>query len=164
MAKPGWTYWYQVLTTPGVAWVNLTLALALHVLDESAHDFLSYYNPAARAIGERLSAGVPPTFTSDVWLSGLIVGLILLLALSPFAFRCARPMRPVALALAVLMILNACIHITWSLARGEVVAGTYSSPVLLAAAIFLLVAAVRNWKPSPSRQSEEADDARHSGT
>ena len=90
MSKPGWTYWFQALTTPGVAWVNLTLALALHVLDEAAHDFLSYYNPAARAIGERLSAGVPPTFTSDVWLSGLIVGLILLLALSPFAFRCAR--------------------------------------------------------------------------
>lgn len=146
----------EALTTPGVAWVNLALALALHVADEALHGFLSYWNPAAQAMRDRLSAVVPPTFSFEVWLVGLIVGVILLLALSPLAFRCARPMRAVAIALAVLMVLNAGTHFAWSLARGEVVPGTYSSPVLLAAAILLLVAAVRNWTPSSSHRSPDA--------
>lgn len=146
----------EPLTTPGVAWVNLALALALHVLDEAVHGFLSYWNPAAQAIRERLSFVGPPTFSFEVWLTGLILGVILLLALSPLAFRRARPMRPLALALSVLMVLNAGTHFTWSLARGEAVPGTYSSPVLLAAALLLLVAAVRNWKPSNSRRSPDA--------
>jgi hypothetical protein len=146
----------DVLTTPGVAWVNLALALALHVADEALHGFLSYYNPAALAIRDRLSVVRLPTFSFEVWLIGLIVGVILLLALSPLAFRSARQMRPFALALSVIMVFNAGIHVIWSLVLGEVVPGTYSSPVLLAAAIFLLVAAVRNWKPSTSRRSPGA--------
>jgi hypothetical protein len=145
-----------VLTAPGVAWVILALALGLHVLDEALHGFLSYWNPAALAIRERLSFVVPPTFSFEVWLIGLIVGVIVLLALSPFAFRRTRWMRPLALALSVIMILNAGTHFAWSLVRGEVVPGTYSSPVLLAAATLLLVAAVRNWKPSSSRHSPDA--------
>jgi hypothetical protein len=145
------------LTTPGVAWVSLSLALALHVLDEAIHGFLSYYNPAALAIRDRLSVVRLPTFSFEVWLIGLIVGVILLLALSPLAFRRARWMRPFALALSVIMVFNAGTHFSWSLVRGEVVPGTYSSPVLLAAALLLLVAVVRNWKPSTSRHSPGAD-------
>ncbi len=151
----------KVLTTPGVAWVSLSLALGLHVLDEALHGFLSYWNPAALAMRERLSLVIPPTFSFEVWLIGLIVGVIVLLALSPFAFRRARPMRPFALALSVIMILNAVTHFTWSLVLGEVVPGTYSSPVLLAAALLLLSAAVRDWKPSLVYRSEEADHVGH---
>jgi hypothetical protein len=144
------------LTTPGVAWVALAIALALHVLDEALHGFLSYWNPAALEMRERLSSFSPPTFSFEAWLTGLIVGVIILLALSPFAFRRARWLRPVALALSVIMILNAGSHFSWSVVRGEVVPGTYSSPVLLVAALFLLVAAVRNWKPSSSRHSPDS--------
>jgi hypothetical protein len=144
------------LTTPGVAWVALAIALALHVLDEALHGFLSYWNPAALEMRERLSSFFPPTFSFEAWLTGLIVGVIILLALSPFAFRRARWLRPVALALSVIMILNAGSHFSWSVVRGEVVPGTYSSPVLLVAALFLLVAAVRNWKPSSSRHSPDS--------
>lgn len=148
------------LTTPGVAWVGLALALGLHVLDEALLGFLSYWNPAALAIRERLSIVVPPVFSFEVWLIGLIVGVIILLALSPFAFRRARWLRALALALSVIMVLNALTHFTWSLVLGEVVPGTYSSPVLLAAAILLLVAVVRNWRPSLDRTlDEEADHA-----
>jgi hypothetical protein len=145
------------LTTPGVAWVNLSLALALHVLDEALHGFLSYYNPAALAIRDRLSFVRLPTFSFEVWLIGLIVGVILLLTLSPLAFRRARWMRPFALALSVIMVFNAGMHFGWSLVLGELVPGTYSSPVLLAAALFLLVAAARDWKPSSSRHSPGVD-------
>ncbi|MGD2152663.1 MAG: HXXEE domain-containing protein [Gemmatimonadales bacterium] len=136
------------MTTPGIAWLGLTVALALHVLDESLHGFLSYYNPAALAIRDWLPLVAPPTFSFEVWLVGLIVGVIVLLASSPLAFRRVRWLRPVALGLSVIMIFNAGIHITWSLALGEVVPGTYTAPVLLAAALCLLVAAVREWKPS----------------
>ncbi len=157
MSEPKWTSRLRVLTTPGVAWVNLSLALALHVLDEALHGFLSYYNPAALAIRDRLSVVGPPTFSFEVWLIGLIVGVILLLALSPLAFRRARRMRPFALALSVIMVFNAGIHFTWSLVLGEVVPGTYSSPVLLAAALCLLVAVIRDWEPSTSRRLPGAD-------
>jgi hypothetical protein len=146
-----------LLTTPGVAWVSLSLALGLHVVDEALHGFLSYYNPAALALRDRLSFVGPPTFSFEVWLVGLIVGVILLFALSPMTFRRVRWMRPLAFALSLIMIFNAGIHFSWSLVRSEIVPGTYSSPVLLAAALCLLVAAVRDWKPSSSRRSPGAD-------
>ncbi len=38
----------------GLAWIVFALAIAVHVADEAAHDFLSVYNPTVRAIRERL--------------------------------------------------------------------------------------------------------------
>ena len=61
-------------TIPGRAWIFLTIALALHVLDEAVHDFLSIYNPAARALRDRLPFLPLPTFSFGVWLGGLIGG------------------------------------------------------------------------------------------
>jgi hypothetical protein len=44
------------LRVPGWAWVSLALAIAVHVLDEAAHDFLALYNPTVEAIRRALDA------------------------------------------------------------------------------------------------------------
>ena len=65
----------------GHAWVSLTIVLAFHVLDEALTDFLSVYNPIVREARARIGWFPMPEFTFGVWLTGLCVLLILLLAL-----------------------------------------------------------------------------------
>jgi hypothetical protein len=126
----------------GFAWVAFALALALHVSDEATHDFLAFYNPTARAIRERFPFLPVPTFTFPVWLSLLIAAFILLLCLSPLAFRGKRWLRVAAWPLGVLVgIANATLHISSSIYFHRWMPGVYSSPLLLAAAIYLLASA-----------------------
>lgn len=130
----------------GAAWVAHGLALALHVTDEALTGFLGVYNPTILAI--RPSGWwFPPVFGFRVWLSGLILLVVVLLALSPFFFRNVRWVRPIGYFLAVVNITNALGHITGTI-FGRTVAsvhfprpmpGFYSSPFLLVAAIYLLV-------------------------
>ncbi len=125
----------------GRAWIGLALALALHVLDEAAGDFLSFYNPLAESIRARWPLPFPPVFGFGTWLGGLIVGVVALLAVSTFAFQGRRWMRPVSYALGLLMIANGLTHLIGSVVTGRVIGGTYSAPLLVAAAIYLLVTA-----------------------
>ena len=125
----------------GRAWVGLTLALAVHVADEAVNDFLSVYNPAVRAIRQRIGFFPMPTFTFDVWLAGLITAVAVLLLLSTFAFRGARWMRPLAFGFGVLMLANGAGHFLGSLYLGRAMPGVYSSPLLMACALYLLRAA-----------------------
>jgi hypothetical protein len=132
----------------GRAWVALALALGLHVLDEAWNDFLSVYNPTVLAIREHVPWIPLPTFTFPVWLGGLIAAVALLLCLSPFAFRAARWIRVVAWPLGVLMTFNALQHLAGSVYLGRPMPGVYSSPLLLAASLWLLYA-VRSLSGSP---------------
>ena len=118
--------------------MGLCLALAVHVADEALTDFLSVYNPAVEAIRERLAWFPLPTYTFEGWLTGLIVGVTLLLLLSPFAFGGARWMRSVSRVFGVLTLINGLGHIAVSLYMGTLMPGVYSSPLLLAASIYLL--------------------------
>ena len=126
----------------GLAWIAFAIAVALHVADEAAHDFLATYNPTAQAIRRRLHIPFPPVFTFRVWLTGLILGICLLLALSPLAFHGVHWIRIVALVLAILVgIGNALLHVGGSLLYRRWMAGILSSPVLLIAGGWLLWAA-----------------------
>ncbi|HEX2091223.1 MAG TPA: HXXEE domain-containing protein [Longimicrobiaceae bacterium] len=122
----------------GWAWIALCLSLAVHVADEAVHDFLAVYNPVARSLRERIPLLPVPVFTFRVWLAGLVLVILLLLLLSPFAFRQARWMRPLSYAFGVLMIGNALQHILSSLYLHRLMPGVLSSPLLLLAALFLL--------------------------
>lgn len=128
----------RLTTRWGRAWVGVALALALHVLDEALGDFLSFYNPIAESLRQRLPVPFPPVFAFDAWLGGLVTGIVVLLALSWCAFRGFAWMRPLSYALGILMVVNGLGHFAASLALGRVIAGTYSSPVLIAAAALLL--------------------------
>jgi hypothetical protein len=123
----------------GWAWVDLCLALAVHVTDEALTDFLSVYNPTVTALRQRLPFLPLPTFTFRVWLTWLILAIILLLALSPFAFRGVRWMTVVAYIFGIFMLANGLQHITVSVYMERLMPGVYSSPLLVFCSIYLLV-------------------------
>jgi hypothetical protein len=114
------------------------------VVDEALTDFLSLYNPAVRAIRARFPLLPVPTFTFRAWLTGLIVAVIVLASLTPFASRGAEWLRPVAYVFGIVMAGNGVLHLVGSMARRRLLAGTYSAPVILAAAIYLLISVARS--------------------
>ena len=121
----------------GWAWLSLTLALALHVMDEALTDFLSVYNPTVRAIRAKFPFIPLPTFTFEVWLTGLIVAVLLLLLVTPAAFRGGRWVRLISFPFAALMFGNGMLHIIGSFYLGRLMPGVYSAPLLLAASAYL---------------------------
>lgn len=132
----------------GLAWLGFAVALAIHVLDEATHDFLSFYNPSARAIRARMPFLPLPTFTFESWLTTLVIGISVFVCLSPFAFRGTRWARFVAVAASILVgVVNAGGHMFISVYYHRWMPGVYSSPLLLLAALFLLSSAL-------SRQTE----------
>ncbi len=134
----------------GQAWVALTLALALHVADEALTDFLSFYNPMVTSLRERWSWFPMPTFTFDVWLTGLIIAVIALLTLSLLVFRGSRAMVYLSYPYGLLMLLNGLGHSMGSIYFGRLLPGVYSSPLLLAASVWLLVCAARRHASLPA--------------
>jgi hypothetical protein len=124
----------------GAAWLGLCLAFAAHVVDEAATGFLAVYNPTVEAIRARLPWLPVPTFTFRVWLRLLIVVLTVLLGLTVFAFRGVAWLRPLAYAFAVVMLVNGTLHTVGTLYMWQAMPGVYSSPLLFAGSIWLLVA------------------------
>lgn len=148
----------------GLAWVLLCIALALHVTDEALTNFLGVYNPTIIALRGRFPWWPMPVFTFRVWLSGLVIAIVLLLAVSPFVFRGARWMRPIAYIFAIIMLANGLSHTAGTIfGRGLVASvhfarpmpGFYSSPLLLAGSIYLLWQLRRT---EPERQQVHAQD------
>ncbi|WP_297766180.1 hypothetical protein, partial [uncultured Muriicola sp.] len=127
----------------GLAWVALCIALGLHVADEAINDFLPLYHSVAGAIRESIPWISLPTFTFSGWLTSLVFGVLLLLALSPMVFSGNRFMRPVSYFLGGLMTLNAVAHMGVSIYLGTLAPGTVSSPILLLSALALLVTTYR---------------------
>lgn len=125
----------------GVAWIFLSLALTLHVIDEALTDFLSVYNPAVQAIRKRFPFLPLPIFTFRVWLAGLCLGILVAFGLSFLAFRGSRLAIVVAYPVAVLMFANGIGHIVASLYRRRAMPGVYSSPLLVAASAYLFCCA-----------------------
>ena len=138
----------------GRAWIALSLALAVHVTDEALTNFLSVYNPSVVAIRRRLPWLPLPTFTFKVWLSGLILGIVALLALSPLAYRHTRWLTIPAYLLAILMMVNGLQHILGSVYLHRLMPGVYSSPLLLAASTYLLLSA-RHERRFPRGHAEQ---------
>src|SRR4029077_7146815 len=126
----------------GIAWVAFALALAVLCAGEATHNFLAGSNPSVLAIRARLPFLPIPTFTFGVWISLLIAGIVLLLCLSPLAFRDSGWLRIAAWPFGLIIgIANASLHISSSIYYQRWMPGVYSSPVLLIAAVFLLAAA-----------------------
>jgi Protein of unknown function with HXXEE motif len=125
----------------GRAWVALSLVLALHVADEALTGFLDVYNPIVRAARARYWWFPMPEFTFGVWLIGLCGLVLLLLALSPLAYRGARGLRLAAYPFAALMFLNGVGHLAGSLYLARWAPGATTAPLLLAASSWLFVAA-----------------------
>ena len=138
----------------GWAWVALAIALGLHVADEATTGFLPLYNSLVGTIRESFSWIPLPTFSFSVWLTGLVVGTLVLLLLSPMVFAGNRLFRPVSYFLGVLMTLNSLAHIGGSIYLGALAPGVLSSPILLLSAVALLAATYRAHR-SPSSEGEK---------
>lgn len=136
----------------GRAWLAFCIALALHVTDEALTGFLSVYNPTVTALRSRLPWWPMPTFGFREWLAGLIVAIVFALLLSPLFFRGGRPVRPFAwIVVALVGVGNGMAHITGTI-LGRTVAsvhfsrpmpGFWSSPFLIAAAVWVMVELTR---------------------
>lgn len=135
----------------GTAWIALTIAFALHVLDEAATGFLSIYNPTVSAMRERIAWFPMPNFDFREWLLGLIAAVAVCLILTPLAGMNARWLRPLAWIYAVIMFLNAIGHTAVTILGHTVAAvhvprpapGFYSSPILIVGSVWLML---RLWK------------------
>ena len=127
----------------GRAWLALTVALAIHVADEAATDFLSVYNPTVRAIRERLPWLPLPTFSFSEWIAGLAILVAVLFALVPVAYRGARWITIIAIPFSVLMVGNGLLHIGSSIYMHRWMPGVFSSPILIVASVTSLVCALR---------------------
>jgi hypothetical protein len=123
------------------AWLLLTSALALHVADEAAHDFLGFYNPFVMMLRDVLLWQWLPTFELTEWIVGLIVLGLLLLLLTRFAWQGARWIAWLSLPLGGLMLLNSLFHIVGSAYWQRQVPGVWSAPVLAGASVWLLISA-----------------------
>lgn len=139
----------------GTAWVLLCVAVSIHVIDEAANNFLSLYNPTVLALRSRIPWLPLPTFTIREWITGLAVAIALGLLLSPFAFRGALWLRPLAYLLAVSMMANGLQHMVASVYLHRFAPGVYSSPLLIVTAVNLFLVLLRTRSnPAATADSE----------
>lgn len=114
-------------------------ALAIHVVDEAVTDFLSFQNSSVVAIREKYPFLPLPLFSFEVWISLLIFAVAALTAVSYFVWKGRWAMRPISHVFAGVMLTNGLFHIAISIYMGELVSGVYSSPLIIAASIPLIV-------------------------
>lgn len=126
----------------GPAWLIAAGALAVHVLEEALGDFLGFYHPAVHALRERVPFLPVPTFSFPAWITLLVGAFLLLVALSPLAFRSDPRLRPVALALATLWIFVGAGHFLGAAfgtaLAGRPMPGVYTAPLLIASGGYLI--------------------------
>jgi len=131
----------------GAPWVFLCLAFCAHVADEALTGFLPIYNATVLAMRGEYAWFPMPIFEYRQWLIGLMVANAVFLLLTPFAFRNAQWLRPLAYFYAGVHFLNGLGH-TLATMFGQTVSsvhfprpapGFYSSPLLLAGSIYLLI-------------------------
>ena len=130
----------------GAPWLALCVGFALHVADEALTGFLDVYNPTVQALRQRWPWFPMPTFGFREWLVGLVVVCGILICLAPLAYAGARGLRPLAWIFAGVMLLNGSGHTLFSILGRTVPSvtfsrpapGFYSSPLLLAASIWMI--------------------------
>jgi hypothetical protein len=113
------------------------------LLDEALTGFLALYNPIVRQARAVLGWWPMPEFTFGVWLTGLIVLVGVLLALSPFAFRGAPAMRVAAYPYATIMLLNGIGHLGASVYLGRWAPGATTAPLLIVSSLWLFKCSTR---------------------
>ena len=132
----------------GRAWLALCAALAVHVTDEALTGFLGVWNPTVSAIHARWPWFPLPAFRFGVWLGGLIAGVAILFALSPRFFHGGGALRIPAYAIAALVgvgnglghtIASVLGHTAPEVMVPRPAPGFYSSPLIMAAGVWLIV-------------------------
>ena len=129
----------------GPAWLLLSIGFALHVWDEAAHNFLEAYNATILTLAAHFWWFPRVVWPYREWLIGLLVGVAVCFALTPFAFRGSRWMRPLAYLYAAIHFFNGMGHILATILGQTVPSvrftgvapGFYTAPLLLLASAYL---------------------------
>ena len=125
----------------GHAWLALTLVVAAHVADETLTHFLSFYNPLVLSLRARYAWFPMPTWEFWDWLTGLCIGVTVLLVLTRWAYKGSRALRILAYPYAVLMFLNGAGHLAGAAYFGSWITGATTAPLLIVASVWLFIAA-----------------------
>jgi type II secretory pathway component PulF len=140
-----------------IAWLLIISAIALHVADETITGFLPFYNNIVERLREHLGFFPAPTFSFVIWFGGLIIGILLCFGFTIFIARGGNLVRWIATILGSLMIFNALGHLSGSLYFGKILPGTWSSPLLLLASLFMVFRGIQgDWQ---LQQESKADGA-----
>lgn len=129
----------------GLAWLLLCLSLGLHIWDEAAHNFLPYFNAAVLTIWAHFQWLPRMDMEFRPWLIRVTAVTVVLLLLTPFAYRNARWIRPLAYLFAGLQLLNGLGHILETILGHSVPSvafdgpspGFYTAPLLVVFSLFL---------------------------
>jgi hypothetical protein len=121
-----------------VAWLLFVLSLLLHIIDEAVNNFLDFFNPMVLKIKEQISFIPLPVFTFNLWISGLILAIIILLLITFFVYNRTRFLFPLIKIFATLMIINGLAHIIGSVYFDKILPGFISSPILIAFAVYFI--------------------------
>ena len=135
----------QPVANFGTPWVLMCVAFGLHTWDEAAHDFLRYYNATVLALYGHFSWFPRMDMEFRSWLAGLAAANVVLLALTPWAYRNARWLRPLAYVFAGIQVLNGTWHILATILGHTVPSvhfegpapGVYTAPLLLVLSAYL---------------------------
>jgi hypothetical protein len=119
------------------AWLYMVAALALHVADEALTGFLDFYNPLVLSIRTRIPWFPMPTFTFDVWLTGLILAVAVLALATPWIRRGGTGAAAASWVFAGFMFLNGVGHLAGSIYFDRWLPGATSAPLLLIASVML---------------------------
>jgi protein-S-isoprenylcysteine O-methyltransferase Ste14 len=131
----------------GRAWLFLCAHLAAHAVEEALNGFVDVWNPFLGTV--RARTGLPlPQFTFDGWLTALVVGIVALTAMTPLVARGVRGFRVASYVFAGLMIANGLNHLVSPLYLGRFLPGQFTSPLVILASIWLILAARRVGHPT----------------
>jgi hypothetical protein len=122
-----------------MAWLILSLVLGLHVAEEAASGRFAIYDDLLDWIGFFLPFVEMPAFRYNMWLINLTGAVVVLIGLTWLVVTRQGPMRLASYVLAIFASANALLHIFLSVAAGELLPGTLTSPLVLAASLFLLI-------------------------
>jgi hypothetical protein len=125
------------------AWLLLCAVLATHIVDEALTGFLDLWNPTVSGIRQRTPWLVLPTFTFPVWIFLLALAVVGFLILSQWVRRGLNWTLPACYAFSALMFANAVAHLGLSVYKGQWMSGAYTSPLLLAASVYLAIQTIR---------------------
>ena len=142
-----------------LAWLFLCLVLALHLWDQAAHDFLSYYNATALTLYGYLSWLPRMDLTRHQWLASWIAVILALFAVTPFAARNARWLRAFAYLLSVLLFLDALGYVVAQILGGTVPSVRFDgiAPGFYTAMLFFPTAGYLFWHLRRTRATLHVD-------
>ena len=117
-----------------IAWLLLTGALAIHLAEEAGRNFLGLWNPEVAALG------MPALrFTFPVWATLMTLSVAGLLILSYWVRRGTFWTPLAAYIFTLLMLSNGVAHLLFSWRERAWMAGAWTSPLLIAASIYLWI-------------------------